>query len=108
MPHYTVSDNPQHGRFEAHSDDGTLAGLAEYQRTEGTLTLPHTVVQPEFEGRGVGSQLARHAFDTARREGLRVEPACSFMARWAERHPDVQDLLQRAWRLSDHSQRETP
>nr|WP_091567217.1 GNAT family N-acetyltransferase [Oryzisolibacter propanilivorax] len=96
MRHYTVSDHPQQGRFEARSDDGVLAGFADYRCTGGTLTLPHTVVQPAFEGRGVGSQLARHAFDTARREGLRVEPVCSFMARWAERHPEVQDLLQRA------------
>ena len=96
MSHYAVTDNPQRARNEARSEDGTLAGFADYQRSGGTLTLPHTVVQPEFEGRGVGSQLARHAFDTARREGLRVDAACSFMAGWAERHPEVQDLLQGA------------
>lgn len=96
MHHYTLSDNPQQGRFEALNDDGVLAGFADYQRTGGTLTLPHTVVQPAFEGQGVGSQLARHAFDTARREGLRVKPVCSFMARWAEQHPEVQDLVQSA------------
>lgn len=96
MHRYSISDNPQHGRFEAHGEDGTLAGFADYQRAGGTLTLPHTVVQPAFEGQGVGSLLARHAFDTARREGLRVQPVCSFMARWAERHPEVQDLVQGA------------
>lgn len=96
MHPFTVSDNPQQGRYEARSDDGTLAGFADYQRTDGTLTLPHTVVQPEFEGQGVGSQLARHAFEAARRDGLRVKPVCSFMAGWAERHPEVQDLVQGA------------
>ncbi len=96
MHPFTVSDNPQQGRYEARSENGTLAGFADYQRTDGTLTLPHTVVQPEFEGQGVGSQLARHAFEAARRDGLRVKPACSFMAGWAERHPEVQDLVQGA------------
>jgi len=96
MRQYAVSDNPQQERFEARSDDGTLAGFADYRRTGDTLTLPHTVVQPAFEGQGVGSQLARHAFDTARREGLRVKPTCRFMAGWAERHPQVQDLVQGA------------
>ncbi|AVO49052.1 GNAT family N-acetyltransferase [Melaminivora suipulveris] len=96
MSHYTVTDDPQRGRYEARTGDGTLAGFADYQRAGGTLTLPHTVVEPEFEGKGVGSRLARHAFDTARREGLRVDPACSFMAGWAERHPEVQDLVRSA------------
>ncbi|WP_313073907.1 GNAT family N-acetyltransferase [Melaminivora sp.] len=96
MSHYAVTDNPQRGRYEARGDDGTLAGFADYRRTGDTLTLPHTVVQPEFEGRGVGSRLARHAFDTARREGLRVRPECSFMAGWAERHPEFQNLVQGA------------
>lgn len=53
----------------------------------------HTEVEPRYEGRGVGSALARTALDEARAAGLRVLATCPFFAGWIERHPDYQDLL---------------
>ena len=55
--------------------------------------LPHTEVDPEWEGHGVGSLLAHRAFDDARADGLSVLPFCPFMKRWAELHPDYQDVV---------------
>ena len=93
MNDLTVTDNPARQRYEAHRGDGTLAGLADYRRAGGTLTLSHTEVLPAFEGQGVGSALARHALDTARRQGWQVNPTCSFMAAWIARHEDYLDLV---------------
>ncbi|MBS0331923.1 MAG: N-acetyltransferase, partial [Proteobacteria bacterium] len=61
-------------RFEA-----TLAGevaFAEYKLEPGAIFLPHTVVPSAFEGRGVGSGLAKAALGYAAQHGLKVRPAC--------------------------------
>jgi uncharacterized protein len=82
-----VQDNPDHSRYELYGG-GELAGFATYQRSEGTIRLRHTEVDDRFEGRGLGSALARHVLDEARREGLAVLPSCPFMAGYIREHPD--------------------
>lgn len=73
--------------------DGHEAQL-EYDRIDGWMVITHTRVPEAIEGRGIASRLTRRAFDTAREEGLQVRPMCSYAAGWAERHPEVRDLLQ--------------
>src|SRR5690606_30405131 len=57
----TVTVTDEGDRFEARTDDGTVAGFAAYERTPGTVIFTHTEVDPAFEGRGVGSALAAGA-----------------------------------------------
>lgn len=87
-----VSDQPSDGLFEA-TVDGTHAGAAYYELAGDVITFTHTEVDPEFEGQGVGSALARYALDQARDDGLAVRPLCPFIARWIKRHPDYADLV---------------
>ena len=70
--------NEQTHRFEAHLDGETA--FAEYVLHNGAIVLPHTVVPPAFEGRGVGSALAKAALGYAREHGLKVKPLCPFIA----------------------------
>lgn len=87
------SDNKDRNRYEAHID-GTLAGYAEYIAMTGLIIFSHTEVLPAFEGKGVGSALAKFALDDVRTEGTRqVQPLCPFISGWIERHPDYQDLV---------------
>lgn len=87
-----VSHNPDASRYEARLD-GQLAGYAEYMLSAGLITFTHTEIDPEFEGRGVGSALARGALDDVRAAGERkVLPLCPFIKGWMLRHPDYQDL----------------
>jgi hypothetical protein len=83
-------------RFEATLGDAVA--FAEYELEPGAIRLPHTVVPPAFEGRGVGSGLARAALGYARDHGLMVRPACPFIAGYIGKHPEVQDLVDPAWR----------
>lgn len=88
-----VIDVPEAKRFEARLD-GELAGVAEYLLTDGLITFSHTEIDPAFEGRGVGSALARAALDQVRAEGDRkVLPLCPFIKGWIQRHPDYLDLV---------------
>jgi predicted GNAT family acetyltransferase len=86
-----VTDAPESKRYEARVG-GTLAGIATYIRTPEMVAFVHTEVEPEFEGQGVGSALARTALDEARARGQQVLAACPFFAGWIAHHPDYQDL----------------
>ncbi len=78
---------PERSRFEVREDEGTA--VLTYERGDGSVALVHTVVPVELEGRGIGGQLASEAVGWARSEGLQVEPVCSFVRGWLERHPDA-------------------
>jgi len=74
--------------------DGEVAGFAEYQLTDALVVFTHTEVEDRYEGRGVGSALARFALDDVRREGSReVLPLCPFIKDWIGKHRDYVDLV---------------
>ena len=87
-----VRDDPERSWYEARVD-GHRAGVAAYRLDDEVITFTHTVVEDAYEGRGVGSALARTALDDARARGLGVVPQCPFIAGWIERHPDYGDLV---------------
>lgn len=87
----TVADAPQAHRYEAMTGD-ELAGTAAYIRTPEVIAFIHTEVGDAFEGRGIGSALARTALDDARAQGLRVLAICPFIAGWLAKHPEYDDL----------------
>jgi predicted GNAT family acetyltransferase len=87
-----VRDNSKLQRFELDTD-GHIA-FSEYKRSDGVLTIMHTEVPKELEGRGIGSSLIRGVLDTARASGLKVTPRCPFAKAYIERHPEYVDLTQ--------------
>ncbi|MEV4556850.1 GNAT family N-acetyltransferase [Kitasatospora sp. NPDC049285] len=87
-----VRDNPEQSRFEIHTDAGP-AGFAEYQRDGGRVKFVHTVIDPAFEGQGLGGKLARAALDTVRERGGSVLPYCPFIRGWIGKHPEYTDLV---------------
>ncbi|MFE2721208.1 GNAT family N-acetyltransferase [Kitasatospora sp. NPDC059327] len=87
----TVRDVEAESRFEARVDD-VLAGFAEYIRSDRLVVYPHTVVEPAFEGRGIGGTLARAALEDARERGLAVLATCPFIKGWMLRHPEYTEL----------------
>jgi GNAT superfamily N-acetyltransferase len=62
-------------------------------KVHDTVVLPHAEVAPAWERQGIGSMLARRAFEDARVDGLTVLPLCPFMKRWAELHPAFRDIV---------------
>ncbi|HEX6859317.1 MAG TPA: GNAT family N-acetyltransferase [Caulobacteraceae bacterium] len=87
-----VKNNKKAGRFEVELDGETA--FAEYDlKRDGSIVFPHTVVPGAFEGRGVGSALAKAALGYARDEGLKVIPLCSFFAGYIARHPEYLEIV---------------
>ncbi|MCI2417289.1 N-acetyltransferase [Saccharopolyspora sp. K220] len=87
-----IADNPDASRFEIHAD-GELAGFTEYKLHPKSIAFMHTEIDSRFEGRGLGSALARAALDAARQRGLAVLPYCPFIRGWISKHPDYLDLV---------------
>lgn len=78
-------------RYEA-VVDGQLS-ICTYELAGSRMILTHTVVPPALRGRGIAEQLVRAALTDARAAGHRVVPACSYVARFIERHREFQDLV---------------
>lgn len=86
-----IVERPEQNRFELAFEGGIA--FASFRRDGDRLVVTHTEVPARFNGRGIGSRLAQGLFDNARRTGRKIVPACSFIADWARRHPDYQDVL---------------
>jgi uncharacterized protein len=87
-----VTDVVDQHRFEVRLD-GALAGFAVYHRRGGRIYLVHTEIDPAFEGKGLGSVLAKAVLDTERTLGEPVVPLCPFMRGYIDRHPDYADVV---------------
>jgi len=88
-----IVDNPAKKRFEARTEDGTVAGKAHYEMEGDLVVFTHTLVDDAFEGQGVGSSLAKGALDEVRGRGQKIRPECSFIRSYIERHPDYSELV---------------
>ncbi|WP_127792134.1 GNAT family N-acetyltransferase [Agromyces sp. LHK192] len=82
-----ITRNTTRGRYEVEID-GEVAAFAMYREEPGRIVFTHTVVRPEFEGRGIGSRLASHVLDEAVEHGLEIVPECPFIASYIEQHPE--------------------
>ncbi|GAA3515900.1 GNAT family N-acetyltransferase [Actinocatenispora rupis] len=88
----TVVDRPDTTRYEIRVDDAT-AGFVEYHLFRDEIAFLHTEIDPAYEGKGLGSQLARYVLDAARERHLAVLPYCPFIRGWMTRHPEYLDLV---------------
>lgn len=96
----TITDNAAEHRYEL-TVDGSVAGYVEYHDNGNRRAFNHTVVEPAYEGQGLGSQLARGVLDDARSRGLDVLPFCPFIRGYIARHrDDYVDLVPSADRSS--------
>jgi predicted GNAT family acetyltransferase len=87
----TIRNNPALSRYELDADGYT--GVAYYRLADGVMTLNHTEVPPEAQGRGIASRLVHAVLEEARRLGYRVVPRCPFVGQFIARHPEFADLI---------------
>jgi predicted GNAT family acetyltransferase len=88
------ADNAAEHRFELRQG-GAVAAIADYRLEGDVVRFTHTEVQPQHEGKGLGSRLAAAALDDVKRRGLKADPACQFIAAYIEKHPQYRGLLAR-------------
>jgi predicted GNAT family acetyltransferase len=86
-----IHHNPAESRFEATVQAQSC--VVDYRLHGNVMTITRTYVPPLLEGRGIAAALVAAALAHARASGLRVRPACSYVARYLHRHPEAHDLL---------------
>ncbi len=86
-----VKDNPAAHQYEAHV--GGHMAFIEYERDGDRITLIHTEVPRELEGRGLAGKMAQFALDDARAQGLTVIPSCPYIQGYIRRHQEYADLV---------------
>ena len=86
-----VVNNEAEGRYELQAEGGVA--VAAYRMEDGAVAFTHTVVPPELEGRGIGTRLIEGALADVRVRGLKMVPHCAFVRAYADRHPEVRDLI---------------
>jgi predicted GNAT family acetyltransferase len=89
---HEVRDNPDLHRYEI-VVDGEQCGIAEYMRVGDRVIFPHTVIDPECRGQGLGRELVRAALDDVRTQGLTIVPQCWFVAEFVDDNPEYRDLV---------------
>lgn len=95
-----IVDNQEHSRVEARTPDGNLAGFSQYYVRDGSLVFFHTEVAAEFEGHGIGSQIAAGVIDFVRTRNMPISPECPFIRAYMAKHAETQDLLTAGFSLA--------
>jgi hypothetical protein len=87
----THKNNPENGFFLA-EEDGKRMGYISYEWTDGAVfAIMHTVVEDEFQGRGVAKALLTAAVHYARENGFRIYPVCPYVEKQFEK-PEYDDV----------------
>jgi uncharacterized protein len=85
-------DGPVSGRYVIRLAPGFEAEMTFRKADNGTITIDHTGVPPEYEGRGIAARLVNRAVADAREQGFRITPVCSYVVAQFRRHPEWADL----------------
>ncbi len=74
----THKNNPESGFFLA-EEDGIRMGYLSYEwASDSVFAIMHTVVEEDFQGRGVAKALLDAAVAFAKENGYKVRPVCPY------------------------------
>lgn len=88
----TQRDNGDKGAYYAHVAGSKIMGRLTWVLEDGVRAADHTIVPPEIGGRGVAAKLVDALIADAREQGFKIRPACSYVERAFDKHPEWADL----------------
>ena len=88
-----VDNNESASRYELHDAAGQLLGIADYHLRDRVTVLPHTEIDVDHRGQGLGALLVRAVLDDVRAAGGKIDPRCWFVAAFVREHPEYADLV---------------
>ena len=89
MEDVTIKQLPNGQQAFTIEADGTKLGEMVMSIAGDTMTVYHTEVAPEAEGRGLAKILLNSMVTYAREHTLKVLPLCVFVQAQFKRHPDM-------------------
>jgi predicted GNAT family acetyltransferase len=91
-PEITVRDNTESQTYDALIGDQVI-GTIVYEHAGPRLVFRHTIVEPEFRRRGIGTTLVTRALDDVRAKGVTLTNYCGFVSEFIAAHPGYADLI---------------
>ena len=90
---FAKEDNGTDGRYTATIDG--KEGIAEiifFHKGDNVISADHTYAN-ELAGTGAAGALVEYMIKDARENGLKIIPACSYVAKLYTRHPEWSDVI---------------
>lgn len=87
----TESSKQKTDRITSYAE-GLTAGYVEYQVNNGVMNILHTIVRPEFGGKGIGNDLILQCVELAKEQGWQIKPSCSFAYSYFLKHPETKGM----------------
>lgn len=90
-PEDRIVNNVEGNQFEWR--DGTDRAILTYRVRGDVIEYRHTDVPPALRNRGIAAELAAHAVEYARANGLMIFPLCPYVLAYLAKHPEYGDLV---------------
>ena len=87
-----ITNNDAKSCYEGAIED-KVVGVVVYKRIRDRVVIRHTVIEPEFRGKGLGAQLVRTVLDDLRQRGDKLTNFCGFVADFIADNPDYQSVV---------------
>ena len=95
-PEIRLEETERGGRYFITMPNGEESRLTYVEAGAGHIIADHTFVPVPYRGDGIGEAMVARLIADARSGGLKITPACWFVADEFERHrPDWDDVLKR-------------
>jgi len=93
MTEIQYAHEPDAKRIIATKDDGQEVGKIEYTDFEKYWNADHTWVNPDYRGYSIARKLVDKLADTARVQGVKILPTCSYAKHVMEKDAAFEDVL---------------
>lgn len=89
--HLALKKNETENRFEMQVDEYTA--IIEYEENNGVISLLHTEVPPQLEGKGAATAVIEKTLSYIEAEHLKLVPLCPLVVVYLKRHPEWKRIL---------------
>ena len=87
----SLVNNEANHRFEMKVGD--YIAFIEYKQTLNKITLIHTEVSPELEGKGAATAIIEKTLDYIEKNNFKLIPLCPLVVAYIKRHPDWKRIV---------------
>lgn len=88
---YTIINNTEAGRFEV--DLNGKPAYENYSISGNVITFIGNYVPPEHRGKGIAAEMAKHGFEYAKANNLKVVILCPYILDYSRKHSEYKSLL---------------
>lgn len=86
-------DDGERGVFKVKNGTAEIGKMSYVWVGDNKIIIDHTEVEPDFEARGIGTQMVMKAVSFARDKHIKILPLCPFTKKVFAKNKDITDVL---------------